>query len=480
MFITSYKNIYLFRTPFSSKYDLVQKFIGSFKNLAAYNNPINFLEAGLVDLRSDDEWHSDIPLSIMTDEPPPCYINNDILGANHDFPHAVSVYVTNHGRDYGDIGSIWRDGKDTEWTLIAVDKDTLTFISENIGKSINEYAFKSDITPPLKCIDGDKEGDVFSAFEDSWRSSMAPIIKHTECVTYACYNDGTKKVASRSVNCDFAEIIEKYDIVNPVSMVEAIRKKSRIQRFTSPITNAMGDTMVSVSLIYRIEADGTVMIDFSYERKADIKFISCRGAMFQPKLDVYKGGVHRYIPKSLPFETPEGHFDFTSMVDLSYDKPFPKYHPLTVEYWENPDNPPDRIVDYFKDKNGKDSLAFACGYLPVFDGVPSVRKRLLNIAVSIIGTKKAYPVFMGKTELTKVHGIAYKKYFTPESDGKSFYEICFLGKKYYFFDLFKTNTFSKKTGEVSLIEKSEDISYTLTDGTLTVKGDKGYAVFVSM
>ena len=34
------------------------------------------------------------------------------------------------------------------------------------------------------------------------------------------------------------------------------------------------------------------------------------GAMFQEKLDIYGGGMFRYIPKLLPFNCPDGKFDF--------------------------------------------------------------------------------------------------------------------------------------------------------------------------
>lgn len=480
MFLSNYKDVYLFRTRFSEKYDLVQKFRGPFHNLAAYNNPVNFLEAGFMDLRSNDPWHSDLPLSIMTDEPTPAYINDAYLGANHSFPSAVSVYVKNHGKDFGDIGSLWCDGDGTVWTLISVERDTLSFISENLGKSREEYSFKVNITPPLKYLENGKNPENIYSFEDSWRAAMSPFIKHTECEVYACFENGIRRVANRSIECDFAEIHEKYEIVNPVSMAEAIHGNRPKEGYSAPITNAMGDAMVKVSLIYRIECDGTVTVDFRYDRAQDIKFTRCMGAMFQPKLDAYGGGVQRYIPKSVPFSTAEGSFDFTSRVDLSYGMPFPKKHPLTKEYWESPDNPPDRILDYFKDKEDRDKLAFACGYLPIYDGVPSVRKNYLGAAVGIVGTKKAYPFFMDDTELTHVHGIAYKKYFTPDPDGKSFYTLSYGGKKYYYFDFFKPSAMSLEAkGDIELIEKSEGVSYSLSDGRITVSAERGYAVFAS-
>lgn len=46
---------------------------------------------------------------------------------------------------------------------------------------------------------------------------------------------------------------------------------------------------------------------------------------------------------------------------------FPKERKMTRDHWQDNGLPNDRVVDYFLDENANDKLAFACGYLPLYD-----------------------------------------------------------------------------------------------------------------
>ena len=414
----------------------------------------------------------------MTDEPTPVHINSEYLGANHTFPHAVKLYIENHGKDYADIGSLWIDREGTKFTLIDVEADILTVISENIGTSYDNYKFKHEPAMPLTYIENGKNTAEISSYIECWRGALQPIIKHRLCRVYAFIN-GKRRPVNSYLDCDYGEIHETYDIIHPVSMIKKIRENRPKDGYTLPIIEAVGEPMLTVSLVYRVESDGGVMVDFGYKRKSAVKFTRCMGAMFQSKLDVYGGGVYRYIPKSKKFSSDEGIFDFTSPYPLN-GSAFPASHPLTSLDWENPYSPPDRIVDVLRDKEGNDRLLFACGYLPVKDGVPSVRKNRLNSAVAVVSTRKAYPMFQDGYEFYSAEGVAYKKYVTPVGNGKYTYSVSYNGKTYYYFDIFKEGEIKTSVSEkLSLIEKSEGIEYTISNGELTVSGKKGYAVFCS-
>lgn len=235
--------------------------------------------------------------------------------------------------------------------------------------------------------------------------------------------------------------------------------------------------MIHVNGVYRIEGDGTVIYHFTHTKCADVHFGTSMAAMFQEKQDAFGGGVHRYIPKLKPLITPEGTFDFSIPYDIS-PGPFPTNCSTPASTWESPDAPPDRIVDYLRDAEGHDRLGFACGYLPLYDGVPEIRSKTLSCAVHIIRTRKGYPFFMSG-DVPGAHGIAYKKYFATDTDRASVYTIPAEGKTYIYMDFFAENTLEiPVNGKITLHEKSEGIEYKTENGILTACGEKGYAVFI--
>ncbi|MBQ8588340.1 MAG: hypothetical protein IJ454_03005 [Clostridia bacterium] len=478
MFISKNKDTILFRTPFSEECDLVQKFSGIEEFPTPFNHAVNFTEAGLVFRRKWDTWHIDIPFAISNDEAPPVIINGIWLGANHEFPGAVTLDIPSHGKTAADIGSMWRDTEGTEWVLISAPEDMLTFISENIGESDASYAFKDYIATPLTYMANGANTDDIHAEAESRRGSLKPIIRHTKRRVTALRN-GTEIAANRAMECDSARIYEEYEIVNPVSMAEHICSNRPKGGYTSEIHSAVGEAMAKVSRIYHIEGDGTILCEFRINKLMDIELTRCMGAMFQEKLDAYGGGIYRYIPKLKPIDTPQGVFDFSVPVDISMDNYVKDTH-ATSEYWESPCNPPDRIVDFFYDREGAARLGFACGYLPLYDGVPGLRGGKLKSALHLIRTRKGYPFFMDGADISVAHGMAYRKYFQVSRDGTSVYTIPCDGKTYLYIDLLKNdNLFVPVQGEVTLLEKSDGVAYKLENDGISISGDKGYAVFLA-
>ncbi len=476
MQISKFREQVNFRTPYNEKYDLIQKYRGVAEGNFGYNNTVDNIETGLVLREKWDYWHSDVPLSISTDEAPPMTVNGTYIGANHGFSGAVGLYLPGHDKTLADVGSHWKDAEGTLWTLLTANEDVITLISENIGESEVRYDFKRNIEGTLIYVSGGEHTSDIVVGAKSFQTAMRPVNRHTKRRVVA-YKDGQAKVVYGEESCDYAEIQEEYDVVNPVSMARALHENRPEGGYTA-IPQAMGDAMIKCRYIYRIEADGTVVIDFSYEKLQDVHLKVCMGAMYQEKLDVYGGGIYRYIPKILPFETPEGSFDFSVPVSTDYRAPFPKVKYIKADCWENPMSPPDKIVDILRDSEGHDRLGFVCGYLPIYDGVPKKRIPHLETAIHIVRTRKGYPFFMSG-DLTKMRGVAYKKYFVPERDNAVIYTIPYEGKKYIYMDFFQEATLSVAVeGTVKLYEKSEAISYEVKDGMLSARGTKGYAVFI--
>lgn len=466
----------LFKFPYSAQYDIVQKMRGIISLGTPCNNPVDFMEAGLVRRDKWDMWHTDVPLAISNDETPAFTINNGHVGANHGQTAAATLMIEGHDKTMADVGSFWRDSEGTGWTLLHVEREYITLISENIGESYDRYAFKKRPVGVLSYVENGAHPKEMSCdvpiFEKIW---LEPVDRYIKRELYVG-KEGALSPYSQSGEYDYAEIHEEYDLMHPVAMTEAIRRGRPEGGYTFSHYKAVGKPMMRIRGIYRITKDGTFTHEFSHRKLCDVHFEANKGVIYQEKVNAFRGGIDRYIPKLLPLSLPEGDFDFSKPVD-TLGGPFPEWYKVQKSDWENPDSPPDRMVDYYKDENGEICMGFACGYLPVLDGRPEIRKEMLECAAHLVRTRKGYPFFMSG-DITACHGLGYRKYFPATSEG-SLYAIPFSGKTYIYMDFFKKTTLSYALdGDIHLLEKSDAITFEVKDGTLYVEGKKGYAVFL--
>ena len=478
MFVSLHGGNAVFRTPFSETHDLLQMFRGLGEFPLYRNAPVDFMSAGLMEKDKWDYWHMDVPISVTTDESPAFYINNVPIGGNHGQPDAVEAYLPQHKKTVADIGSLWEDESGIKWTLLRITTpDHLEFISENIGESETAYAFVRRIDGALKYIShGKNTEDIPAAAEQTCVFLCSALADRTADVFG--FLDGKKKRIASSMACDYAEIHEGYTIINPATVADALRHRRPDDGFTAPQSLAVGTPMFRHDAVYRIENDGTIIYTYNDRKLTDIKFQRQLGIMFQEKSDTFGGGVYRYIPKTLPFQTDEGTFDFRKPHPLAKDAPYPKSMYLTPEYWETPDMPPDRIVDVFRNKAGENCLGYVGGYLPIYDGEPIVRRRTLSYSAYLYVSRKAYPTFMAG-DLTETRGVAYKKYFAPQGKHSLAYTVPFMDKLYIYADIFEGESVNIPfKGNLRMLQKSDAISCTAENDILTVSGENGYAVFV--
>ncbi len=467
----------LFRTPFSKTHDLIQLFRGIEPSPVSVNGPVDFMSAGLTQIGKPDAWHHDIPLTISTDEATPCMINGAWIGAGHGQPCVVEMYAPCHDKTYQDIGSLWQDASGMKWTLVRIiNADWLGFVSENIGESDARYAFVKKIESALTYIsDGVHPREIMHSENQavSYLNRCLRFIKK-EIIGY---KNGEARRVTHVMNCDYAEINEEYEIMNPALVADALRQNRPKDGYTTPQPFDIGKPILRHRMTYRIMPDGTILCIFDLEKCMDIDFQFCMCAMYQEKLDVFGGGIHRAIPGVLPFETEEGAFDFSMPVRL-FPGPFPKNHYLTPKDWANPDWAPDRFVDVFRDNAGQDRMGFAAGYLPILDGQPQYRKQHLPHAALLYHSRKAYPTFIGGVE--RARGVAYKKYFKSPVDKTSVYTVPYEGKTYIYVDCFGGDTaFVPVSGTARPLDVTEGVTFALGDGVLSVSGEKGHAVFIA-
>jgi hypothetical protein len=197
--------------------------------------------------------------------------------------------------------------------------------------------------------------------------------------------------------------------------------------------------------------------------------------MFQEKPDLLGGGVYRYIPHTLPIECKEGVFNFNDGVLLS--GAFPSSQMLVPEFFADKLNPPSSIIDILKDAEGKNKLAFAGGFLPIYDGRGEIRVNTLESACHIYSTRKAYPIF-AQGDISAVKGVGYKKYFTTPQNKGCYYTVNLDGTTYLYALLTDQTELNIKTEKPpKLMQADSRLTVQTTQDTISLKGI-GAATFI--
>ncbi len=418
----------VFRTPYSDQYNLLQFFRGIKKGTNSFNCPVSFHTAGFQRKDHPDLWHVDVVLSFATDECTPQVINGTYIGANHGWPGAVVVHAPGHDKTAADVGALWQDESGLQWTLMRVeDEENLLFLSENTGESNELFAFSDHITGTLSYVSHGAHPSAISVLSQRGGAQLFSANRYRRRAVYA-WKDGRRFLVPGTVlDVDCAEIVEEYEIINPVTVADALRADRPAGGYPADPDLAVGEAMLLHRVIYRVLGDGTILVLFDHERLQDVRWSGTLGIMYQEKNDVGAGGIWRVIPALKPVRCDGKTFDFSVPYNTTGGD-FPSFCPLPQETWENPDCPPDHQLDFIHRADGTCLAAFAGGYLPVYDGHPSVRAKNIQSAATLIETRKTYPNFAGDLRIypgavkdmptmERSRGVGYRRYFQPEREG---------------------------------------------------------------
>ncbi len=458
-----------FRTPFSPTQDLVQVLIGAAPGDPTRNNPVDFKMAGLQRKGHPDIWHVDQVLAFSTDECSPFVINHDDIGGNHGHCCALRLTAPAHGLTCRHVGLVWQDESGMNWTLVRVEHaDSLLFVSDNIGASLYDYAFADRITGRLV-----RDGQALAFTAQQGGVQLTPAIRHLQRECVVLKNGEWLPAGGWHEGVDGAEIREVYEVVNPATVADALRRARPTDGYAQQPSLAVGETLLIHRMTYRIGADGAILCDFDHQLMQPAHMRQYLGIMHQEKCDVFGGGVWRVIPKLKPFDG----FDFTKPYNTT-GGPMPNWFTLTPDLWLDPLSPPDRQVDLICRPDGSCAAAFASGFLPVHDGHPSVRAHNITDSGDVVPSRKTYPTFAGgrdeQNRLQSIRGTAYKKYYLPEHDNAAVYTAGNMLYVYLYTDgeLFVACPNACKPWEHSGVECS------FSDDGIVIRGKSGgYAVF---
>ena len=475
------------RTAFSERYDLLQIMRG-IESVPGQNSPVDFRLAALCEKEQTDIWHADRVLAFSTDECPPLVINGEDIGGNHGQPCLIRVTALAHDLSTKDIGSYWKDESGLGFTLMKTEsRDTLLFLSDNIGSSELNYRFADRISGCLTPVDACSDKIVPQRQECGIQ--LTPAIRHTERKVL-CFKDGeSAEIINEVKGCERVEIREAYEIINPATVAEAIRSAKNRVDAVPPLK--AGKALARMRLVYRFKDDGTVIIGIDAEALGDAKIECCLGIMHQLKCDAFGGGVSRYIPGLKPVTQSGKTYDFSRPYTMRRDT-MPERLLLTSDTWLNPEAPPDRQIDFLSDITGRKVVGFASGFLPVLDGEPSYRSRHISEAGTLVKSCKSYPTFLGgelnaqralegKDDafgFSRIRGAAYRKYFTPAFDDAVLYTIPCDGEEYVYMDYFagESRRLGLKLEQGQTVQTLfSNLPCTIEKGRVFAEGRMGYA-----
>jgi hypothetical protein len=326
------------RTAYDDTRDLIQRFTGLTEINHDKNAVINFANADLVAKTVTDNFAVGTTVGYSNDDAPPIKMNYSYIGANHGQSSGVLVTSTAHGKTYADIGSIWKDSSGVKWNLLKVpSENNLLFLSENIGGSATKYYFKASISGNLTYEGFGKNTSDITVESMIGYQQIYSSVRHTKKEVYAVVGGMRYLMSDGDVcTCDFVEIAEEYDIINPATIGDALRAARPTDGYTEPQSMAVGDVILKYKMIYRINSDGTVFSIFEHQFCGDVLLDWYGGLQYLGKSDKFGGGVYRYIPKMLPFSVNGVSYDFTTPKNVTTGT-VPDLT-ITSQYWEKPDS----------------------------------------------------------------------------------------------------------------------------------------------
>ncbi len=471
-------------------------------------NPIvDFRGASLNDINTGEKTallSRDVP-----DETNPPIINEMALGANHASV-GLNVKATAHGKTYADIGSVWVDEKGVKFDLVRIyDEDNLLFLSFG-EKDLKRTSFSraTKVNGNLTYVsDGVNTAPiVVESYGGGNNSQLYPGINNVSH-TYEIVKDGVRipidiKAIGNTYSCDEFIITEEYDIVNPYNVAENLRANRPEGGYTENPLTGLGDSIFHYKQTLTVKPDGTIFTEADHQVMEDIGSVQLYIYQFYVKKDIFGGGVFRHLPGTKEFTDNKGRtFDMSLPLEYTPDKnhlnyDYPTGVTMNKNQWVDENIVPSRILDYYRDTDGNNVMGYMTGYLPLYDGEPSVRKQKTSSSIYMYDeAMKAYPHFVTSKGLSaenaalltskgsRIHGVSYRKYVDLREfeNEKQYYTINHENMTYYYVDFLEAGEITvdlEKAGCVYDLTKFEgigDISYErVGDKVVFTANEKGY------
>ncbi|HNS32220.1 MAG TPA: hypothetical protein PKN36_04510 [bacterium] len=435
------------RSSFSEQDDIVTS-VGLGRN----NRQINILGTFLLSRTASmdiDSLKTERYVHRMGDDAAGAWLINKTgaIGGNHGLSGAIDITCPDHGRTVKDLGSEWEDINGKKFYLVRiVSEDKLLFLGKNTstgdiwkfdnrlkGSTLKSIALNAVITfPDVKISYGAKPGGV-PYFTQLWPACRINKLEYL-------LNGKIPLKEGEAASCEWFDIVEEYDIVNPGAVLaDIISHPGQERNFVAKHL----DAVLSDNTIYRFFPNGACVV---YQRAKALQDFSIQlflGVM-TAQLTRNDGGYQTheyYIPKTLPFTLNDVNYDFSRVQDFAGVQDSSRRLSSSLNFSvedkniADPQNPPDRFIQFLGKKEGEKTareVGFALGYsLTHGMSVPSERVKNTSRFLQIPYTCKTYPATadskMGNVSKgTDFYFVGYRQYFNPRLSGNA---TCFYWHK---------------------------------------------------
>lgn len=424
-------NLYT-RTSFSATQDLVQKF-NAFQNELFLNNVIGFRGVWLVSKSASNDvssYEAGSRIATQGDDAAPIQYNQSFIGGNHGHSRMRIVTANGHGKTSVDIGSRYTNGASGTWHIVrVVDANTLWMIGTNSGTDAI-WNFQATLSGTLTHTSGGTNTAnliIGSATVGQLQPSVRSITKKI------LIDNNVEIIADGVYSTNKVNMVDNYEIVNVSILINTLVANAGTAYTDKQLDAAFrtGATSVSIDYTYNVQSNGAIVIYSPTRNHTEIDI-------------TYFGGVQAaltgsgilptrlfYVPKALPITVGSATYDFRNREDLT-NLPTGQID-FDRAIWEDPNSPPERLVQYLRTTSNVVKVGFAIGYdLSKGDGKPEVRKDLTDSALVIFTSLKSYPrIFDDKlgnvSQNSYFQTVSYRHFFdasienTDKANATNFY-----------------------------------------------------------
>lgn len=262
------------------------------------------------------------------DDVAPQHIYGTTLGANHGNPAYRVATATAHGLDNTAIGTEWVNGDGTKFYVMRIiDADTIGFLSENTG-TVEAPTFVNLTAGTL--TKGASTLDITAV-------TSAQLYPSLGVVAQKVVRDGIAVITEETGKAQYLDIVETYEIYDPVSVLEAVKGRAG----TSAPADFTGAPSVRVKNLYRFLPNMAVVVIQDVRYLAAIKFSDIMTSQA-----IILGGLNDMNTKYyVPNGAADGVYDFRKPAAFNWTADNPSYYGI-VATAPDPNNPPHRVVMY--------------------------------------------------------------------------------------------------------------------------------------
>lgn len=359
-------------SPFNDDYYIKTYFnVRRGEEAFAHNSCFNFNSVALV----NKDTLSEVTVDSCADDVAPGKWNSGYIGANHGLDDMKKCTCVGHDKTYADIGSVW-SCNGANYTIVGVAPNYLYLLGENILT----YPLFMMNTVPSNGTFTHVSGATHTGSFTTTAATMNQMYVQTRPVSLNISADGMPITESGDYKFNILDICEVYDVINQADSLAEIKRLAGT--FTAnPVFTELGNVHSTArhSTTYSFKDAGSwnIAVDYTAIQDIVLDYFGFTQMAVLPGND-----IKLYIPKALPISNGEETIDFRTIAPHNN---VPATMNLTSEYWENPQLPPDRWLEY------SENIGVASGYL--FDyGVGGVyRKDNINNAFFLYTSRKVYP-----------------------------------------------------------------------------------------